>query len=242
MVKSLAAHSVGTSGQEGNVSQYRTALEDAERSIQRRAAWYRNQVVSVVAVAVAVVVSALAARSPLVLGGFLLLIPLSGAFLVADVRLFTRWRSRFLDDWSAKKTDIVAFAAAIRAHPKLPPNTVEGMLATLPSTGDLVAEQAIEAPTRRAIAASAAARQQDRADALLFKVVASGIVVPLALASVWARSWVPLTGLAALLALPIVRVWRASRRRAVCEATVRACREQPGFDEVAYTRVRAAST
>jgi hypothetical protein len=224
------------------VSSYRTAIEDTEHTILRRAKSFRNQVITVSVAAVATVGLMLALRSGTLLIAFLLLVPLCGGFFFADVKLLNRWRSGLLATWARKEIDLVAFLGAIRAHPKLPSDTLEAMLATLPSTGDLRTEQAIESATRGAIAATMSARLQDREDVLLLKVLASAIVVVSVLASVWARTSAPLAGLAGLLLLPIVHRWLAKRCSAACDAALGRHRSQPGFSEADYARILAASS
>src|SRR5262249_47754617 len=159
--------------------------------------YFRNQVVTVVAISVLVVVAALAARWAFALWGWLFLVPACGLFFHADSRLLDAWRLELLTAWVACELDFAAFREAIRANPALPKATTEGMLATLPSVGGLVAEQKVLTPTRQAIAASSFALHGAKADALLLNTIASGIIVGVVLVTLWMREWILLLGLVA---------------------------------------------
>ena len=169
-----------------------------------------------------------------------MLVPACGLFFYADSRVLNVWRSELLRPWVACELDFAALGEAIRANPALPKATAEGMLASLPSAGDLVTEQKVLTPTRRAIAAATLALHADRADALLLKAATSGLLVATAVAAIWTRAWVPLIVLLILVPLPIARVWMRRRREARCEVKIASCRAQPGFNEAEYTQIRAA--
>jgi hypothetical protein len=221
------------------VSAYRTAIDQTTDSIARRARYFRNQIVTVVAIGALVAVGALVTRSVAALSAWLVLVSVCGLFFHADSRLLNKWRRNLLAPWIARELDFAALLEAIRANPALPKPTVEGMLATLPFCGNLVAEQAILRPTRQAIAAGSVEIHRSRAQVLLLNVVASAVVVAALLASVYLRRWTPLLGLAALVPLPLGRAWisRAARRRS--EAVLATSRSQPEFSEADYRRVLA---
>jgi hypothetical protein len=220
------------------MSAYRTALDRTTATIDRRARYFRNQIVIVVTIGVLVVIAAIL-RSPSALWAFLLLVPACGLFFFSDSRALNGWRSGLLAAWITGELDFAAYREAIRANPRLPKGTVEGMLMTLPSAGSLVAEQSLPAPTRRAIAAASLALHRGRADALLLQAVASGVVVGVLLAALWMRRWTPLIGLVTLGLVPVIRALVSRWRRTQCEAEVAVCRSQPGFSEADYARVRA---
>ena len=220
------------------VSEYRAAIEQIERVVRRRAVHFRNLVVAAVLVLASVFLVALIARSSSVLLASLSLIPIGGGFLVADGRLLRTWQSAVLSAWVRRDIDLAAFRAAVRAHPSLPEATIESMLATLPATGDLVAEQRILSPTRRAIAAEALWRAQRELDGLIFKVVATGIMVVVTLTLTWSRDVWTLWGLGALLILLTARAFLDGFRRRECDAHVAACRTQEGFSAPDYEEAR----
>ncbi len=193
----------------------------------------------VVGISATVAVSAIIGRSASTLWALLLLVPACGLFFYADNKVLEEWRSELLAGWITRELDLAALCQSIRANPALPRGTAEGMLMTLPSAGDLVAEQKVLTPTRRAIATASLAIHRGKADELLLKAIASGIVVGAFLAALWMRALVPLLGLATLALLPLVRAWTSRRRWAEYDAEVASCRTQPGFSEADYARVRA---
>ncbi|HMF97678.1 MAG TPA: hypothetical protein VKE96_25440 [Vicinamibacterales bacterium] len=213
------------------MSAYRTAIDTTAAAIQHRARNFRNQIIVVVTISTIAVIAAAVTRSGSWLSTLLLLVPVCGLFLHADNRLLSRWRRHVLTPWVTRTLDFAALGQAVRANPALPKPTLEAMLATLPSAGDLVAEQAVLPPTRQAVAAVSCAIHGTAADALLINVVASAVVVAVALLALWTRDWRPAIGAGVLLLVPVVRQWAAHRQQARCEAEVSACRAQPGFSE-----------
>jgi hypothetical protein len=219
------------------VSAYRTAIDRTTAIIDRRATYFRNQIVIVVGIVAVAAVGAFA-WSAAALWAVLLLVPACGLFFYVDSRVLTEWRSGLLEPWIARELDLVAWCQAIHANPVLPKETTAAMLATLPSARDLVAEQKILTPTRRAIAATCLALHRSKSDSLLLNAIASGVVVAILLAALWTGAWVPLLGLIALGPLPLVRRWIARWRRVRCETQVAVCRTQVGFSEEEYATAR----
>lgn len=217
------------------MSAYRTAIDQTTAAVDRRARYFRNQVVIVVAIAALVIIGAFVWSAAALWAG-LLLIPACGLYFHADSRLLNRWRSDLLQPWVARELDLVAYCQAIRANPILPKETTGAMLASLPLARDLISEQKMLTPTRQAIAAASLATHRGRADALLLKTIASGILVGAVVAALWMRALVPLIGLAALAVLPVVGIGLGRWRQARCEAEVAACRTRAGFNESDYTR------
>ena len=218
---------------------YRTAITGTQDAIHRRAALFRNQAIAVVALIGLTLLYSLIAGEWRTLLAIILLIPLCGGFFIADGRTVDRWRHQLLSGWSAKAIDFEAFRQAIRALPRLPQGTLEGMLETLPTVGDLTDEQSLHSSTRQAIAAACLASHHRQADALLLRVIASGIVTAVVLGAVWIANWRVLTGAVALVLLPFAASWLRRRRQAAFESTVAACRPLPDFDQAGYERVCA---
>jgi hypothetical protein len=218
-------------------SAYRAAIEATTRVIERRARYFRNQVVAVLLLGVASLAWALAARSWLGLAALLFLIPACGAFLVADARRLDDWRSAVLASWVRREIDLAAFRDAICAHPALPKETTNAMLATLPQAGDLASEQRILTPTRRAAASASQAAHRGRVDALVLNVAVSAIATGVVAAALWTHNWTPLLGLTTLALRPLAGA-ALRRRRLTARATdVAACRRQPEFQEAEYERL-----
>lgn len=205
--------------------------------IERRATFYRNLVVTVVLIGVASLVVALAARSLAGLAGVLFLIPACGLFFHLDARLLNGWRADLLERWAGGELDLEALRPALHGHPGLPRDTLDAMLATLPSVANLAEEQRIPNPSRQAAAAAYRAMHQERSDLLLLDAVLSGIAAAALVAALWMRSWTPLPGLVVLALRPPLGAWMRRRRLAAREADVAACRRQPGFSEPNYARL-----
>ena len=221
------------------MSPYRTAIDRTARVIERRATFYRNLVVTVVLIGVASLVVALAARSLAGLAGLLFLVPACGLFFHLDARLLNGWRSDLLERWAGGELDLEALRPALHGHPGLPRDTLDAMLATLPSAANLPEEQRIPTPSRQAAAAAYRAMHQERSDLLLIDAILTGIVVAALVGALWMRSWTPLLGLVVLVLRPPLGAWMRRRRLAAREADVAACRRQPGFSEPDYERLLA---
>ena len=218
---------------------YRTAITATQDAIHRRATLFRNQAIAVVALIGLTLLYSLIAGEWRALLAIVLLVPVCGAFFIADGRTVDRWRNQLLSGWTAKEIDFEAFRQAMRALPRLPQGTLEGMLETLPTVGDLTYEQSLHSSTRQAIAAACLASHYRQADALLLRVIGSGIVTVGVMSAVWTANWRVLTGAVALVMLPFAASWLRRRRQAACESIVAACRSLPDFDQAGYERVGA---
>lgn len=221
------------------MSPYRTAIDRTARVIERRATFYRNLVVAVVLIGVASLAVALVARSLAGLAGVLFLVPACGLFFHFDARLLNGWRSDVLARWAGGELDLAALRPALHAHPGLPRDTLDAMLATLPSVANLPEEQRIPTPSRQAAAAAYRAMHQQRSDLLLTDAILSGIAVAAVVGALSMRTWTPLLGLTTFLLRPPLGVWIRRRRLAAREVDVAACRRQPGFSEPDYARLAA---
>jgi hypothetical protein len=217
------------------MSAYRNAIERTALTIEQRARYFRNEVITVVVVGLLSLAWVLAGRLLAPLLGIALLLPVCGLFLFADHRVLDVWRAELLDDWVRCDLHLFAFRKAIRANPALPKETTEGMLATLPAAGDLVTEQRMSVPTRRAVAIATIGRYRSRSDAialkaLAFSVAGGGLVVALE-----KHRWEPLLTLVSLVLLPVVGTWVRRRRIGEARRQEAEYRGQPGFSEPDYT-------
>ena len=211
------------------MSPYRVAINRTTDTIDRRARYFRNLVVAVVAVSLGSLACAALIRRPAALAGLLLLLPLCGLFFFLDAKILDAWRSPILHAWVKKEIDFYAFRDAINAVPKLPKETLGGMLATLPSPPDLAAEQRVSSSTRQGVAAVVTSVQSLQSDAVAWKTAAaamwSGAVI-LALAT---GRWEPLLGLLAPISLPVLAKPLKVRRMKALKAGTLAARAQPDF-------------
>jgi hypothetical protein len=178
-------------------------------------------------------------RSAAPLAAILLLVPVSGLFLLADRMLVNRWRSELDAAWTRRDIDLSALSGAIRAMPALPKETVEGMLAALPLLDDPSAERNVLAPTRRAVAGASEAWHRSRTHLLLIDTTLSGVAVACLLAATYQRTPAPLLGLTVLALRPLLGARIERRFVSARDAALEACRGQEGFDEADYARMVA---
>ena len=218
---------------------YRTAIESTEGTILYRASVFRAQIIIVAATTCSIVVAAAVLWAGL-LSALVLLLPLCGSFVAVDARIVHRWRQQLLAAWSRCDIDLTAYRQAVKAHPLLPPGTLNAMLATLPATGSLMTEQAIGPPTRAAAAAAALARDRRDGEWLLLKVAGSGIVAGFLVAATVGGSWFPLLGYALLPLLPAIGRWRTRRIRQEADAAVSACRRDGAFSDADFSSIDGA--
>ena len=76
------------------------------------------------------------------------------------------------------------------------------MLATLPTAGELVAEQRISSSTREATAALASTMHACQSDAMALRTAAFAIVVGLLIFAATLWTWLPLLGISTISPLP----------------------------------------
>lgn len=133
-------------------NEYRTAIAFTVDAIHARAYAARLSTVALALVFVIVVPLSIYALGWRGLVAVFWIVPLAGAFFLADSILLSRWQKRLLASWSAGRIDFFALISALRAQSMLPKDTLEGMIASLPSAPDLVVEQAQVAEIRERIA------------------------------------------------------------------------------------------
>jgi hypothetical protein len=204
------------------MSAYKTAIEQTARTIDQRAKNFRNQIVTVVVLTLAPLIWAAVSRSIHPLAGLLLLFPACGVFFLFDARLLNDWRYKLLDVWKNQQIDFAAFRDAVSAAPRLPRNTLEGMLATLPDLGSLSSEQELAAGTREATAAIIEAEYGIKSDALAVKVAGYSVAATSVILAVATGSWLTLVLMTAIVLLVPVRSRLRTMRTKRASATVRA--------------------
>src|SRR5262249_39633598 len=139
--------------------------------------------------------------SPLV--GLLLLVPACGLFFFFDAKLLESWRTKMLTAWVKKEIEVRGFCDAISAITTLPKDTLQGMLATLPSAGDLVAEQRISSSTPEAAAALTTTIHACESDAMALKAIGFAIAVGSLIIAVILWMWQPILGITVLALFPL---------------------------------------
>src|SRR5215471_15321706 len=158
------------------MSAYKVAIDQTTRAIDRRATCYRNLIVAVVLISLVSLDWAVFTWTISPLAGFFLLIPTCGGSFWFDARLVNAWRSHLFAQWVQKNIDFCAFCHAVGAIPTLPQNTLQSMLATLPSPEDIALEQRLSPSTRHAIATVVTVIHACHSDALALKVAGYAIV------------------------------------------------------------------
>ena len=166
--------------------------------------------------------------------GLLLLLPACGLFFFLVVRLLQDWRTQLLEAWIKKDIDFRAFSEAVNAVPKLPKDTLRGMLATLPSARDLTSEQKTSSSTREAVAEAVAGIHACQSDAVALRVAAAAIVSGSVIISAAIREWEPMSGSAALILLPLFGKWLRRRRVEKMKERTLAALEKPDFNSEKY--------
>jgi hypothetical protein len=212
------------------MSSYRISIDQTTQTIDRRSKYYRNLIVTVTFVGLGTISLAVIVRSWLPLVGTLLLVPLCGLYLLIDGQLLNHWRNKLMLGWEKGDIDFNAFHQALMAISTLPQNTVKSMLATLPVSGDLVAEQGVSSSTRTAIAAIVYMIHTCRSDLIVLKTAAytiAGGAVAIA-AAFW--MWQPLLGLLPLGLIGVLQKGIKTRRLKSAKATIVAVQQQPDFN------------
>jgi hypothetical protein len=221
------------------VSPYTVAINKTRSTIDSRAAHFRNLVVAVVIVSLGSFASAAITRTLPPLAAMLLLVPGCGVFLFLDAQLLGDWRTCLLAAWVRKDIDFCALRNTLNAVPRLPKETLGGMLAMLPFPPDLVAEQQLSPSTREAVAACVEGVHAIQSDAIVLKAVAASIVSGAVAIALTSRRWEPLLGGMFCLLLPRTGRWLKRRRLGALLWGTRAASVKPGFSHRKYSELVA---
>ena len=222
------------------MSAYRVAIDQTTKTIDRRARYFRNLIVTVVVLSLGSIGWSLVTWTILPFSGFLLLVPSCGFFFVFDHKVLKDWRSHLVDSWVDKRIDFGSLCSAVSDISTLPKDTVQGMLATLPSARDLVVEQGVSSTTREAVAAAVAGIHGCQSDALVLKTTATAIVSVLVAIAATRQMWEPLLGVMAVVLLPILRKWLKRRRIATLKQRTVMARTKVDFSKEKYEHLVAS--
>jgi len=213
---------------------YRIAIDLTTRTIDRRAKYFRNLIVAVVLLSLGSTGWAMFAWATSPLSGFFLLFPVCGLFFFIDGKLLNDWRFKLLESWVRGEIDFRAFHQTVGAIPSLPKNTLQGMLDTLPLSGDLLTEQEVSSSTREAIAAVVTTIHACRSDAVAVKTAAFAIAGGSLILAVMLWTWYPFFGILAVAALPWLRKWMRLWRLRRLGERILAARCKPDFNQEKY--------
>ena len=221
------------------MSTYRIAILQTITTIDTRARYFRNLAVAVVVLTLASMGWAAVTWTFSPLAGLLLLLPACGLFFFLDAKLLNDWRAQLLDGWAKKEIELRAFCDAVSAIQTLPKDTLHSMLGSLPSAGDLPAEQRISSSTREATAALTITMHACESDAMALKVTGFVIATSLLIIAVILWMWQPILVITVLALFPLLGKWLRRRRlRALGERTA-ATRAMPDFSNVTYRELVA---
>jgi hypothetical protein len=216
------------------MSAYRLAIVQTITTIDSRARYFRNLVVTVVVLTLSSIGGAAVTWTFSPLAGLLLLFPVYVVFLFFDAKLLSDWRSRLLDAWVKKEIELLAFRDAVSAITTLPKDTLQSMLATLPSADDLAAEQRISSSIREATGALTTMMHAYESYAMALRATGFTIATGSLIAAVILKMWQPILGITVLALFPFTRKWLRRRRlRALGERTA-ALRAKPDFTNATY--------
>jgi hypothetical protein len=221
------------------VPAYRIAVLQTIATINNRARYFRNLVVTVVVLTLGSIGGAAVTLTFSPLDGLLLIFPAFGVFFFLDAKLVNDWRSQLFDAWVKKEIEFRGFCDAIRAITTLPKDTLQSMLTTFPLTGDLVAEQGISSSTRENAAILTTTMHACQSDAIALKATGFAIAAGSLIVAVILWMWKPLLGITVLVMFPFMQKWLRHRRlRALGERTV-AARAKPAFSNAKYDELLA---
>jgi hypothetical protein len=219
------------------VSPYRAAIDRTTDTIDLRAKYFRNLIITVVATALLPITWAVIIRRLAPLSGPLFLLPICGLFFVLDAKLLDDWRFHLLEAWVKKDIDFLAFCEAVNAVPKLPKETLASMLATLPNVDDLAEEQRISSSTREAVAAVVTGIHACQSNIVALKAVAAATVSGSVIVAVALRMWEPLLGGLAVFFLPVLGTWLKRKSTDVVKERTLAARAKPDFSDEKYRQL-----
>jgi hypothetical protein len=216
------------------MSAYRIAILQTITTIDNRACYFRNLVVAVVVLTLAFIGWAAVTGTFSPLAGLLLLLPAYGVFFFLDAKLLNDWRAQLLDAWVRKEIEFRAFCDAVSAIPTLPKDMLHSMLTTLPSAGDLPAEQGSSSSTREAAAALTTTMHACESDAMALKATGLAISSGSLIIAVILWMWQPILGITVLALVPLLRNWLRSRRLRALGKRTAATRAKPDFSDAKY--------
>jgi hypothetical protein len=216
------------------MSAYRLAVLHTITTIDTRARYFRNFVVSVVVLTVGSLGGGAVTWTFSPLAGLLLLLPAGGLFFFLDAKLLNDWRSRLLDAWVKKDIEFRVFCEAVSAIPTLPKETLQSMLATLPSAGDLSVEQQISSTIREMTAAATTMMHACEFDAMALKATGFAIATGSLITAGILGMWQPTLGITMLALFPFMRKWLRRRRLRALGERIAALRAKPDFSNATY--------
>ncbi len=143
------------------------------RTIDLRAALFRNLVIGIVTATIIPVLWALIQLSWIPLSGLLFIVPFCVAYLCLDIRKMDQWQIQIMAAWRHGDFDLVVFSQAMSTLRTLPQGTLQGMLETLPTQVISKTGQNISDDLKAAIALTLKTINQCQ----LYRTAATGIAM-----------------------------------------------------------------
>ncbi len=132
MVNRTPKSSSFDTAQTSNIPVVKEALNATLSTIARRAKLYRNLIISVAMLSVLSILISVIIRSWLPLCGIVLVVPLTGGFLLLDSRQVRRWQANMMEMWRFRHLNLKEFEKMISGFRHVPAQSLDGMLSTLP--------------------------------------------------------------------------------------------------------------
>ena len=173
------------------MSVYKIAVEQTAQTIEHRARYFRNLVITIVFITLTSVISSFASWSFKPLIGLIIVWPACAFFVMMDCRLLNQWQINFFSKWTKQEISLSSFNHMIKAIPQLPPKTTQSMLRMLPILSDGTIENKLSIITREAIAFVFMTAHKMLFNLIAFKTIAYSIASLCVIASIVLHSWLP---------------------------------------------------
>lgn len=188
-----------------SIPEPKTGINEAVRlttqAIASRATRFRNFIIVVVVVGLVFVIWAGISLSWRPLLGPLLHVPVCGIFLYLDARRVNQWQHQILEMWTEGGLDLKMFVETVTLIRTLPPQTLHGMLNTLPTMEGILSAAGTSPDVRRVVSITLGTINRCQGDRTIFATLALALGLAAgAIALLW-WSWLPLPF---LLLVPLV--------------------------------------
>jgi hypothetical protein len=174
------------------------------------------------------------------LAALALLLPVCGIYFFLDNRLLNGWRSKLFESWVKGELDFEVLRQTVAGLTMLPKDTLQSMLATLPSAGGILVEQGVSASTREAIASLFMNINACRSDLIAIKVAGYTVAAGALIAAIVFWKWQPILGLAVIALVPITRNLLCHLRLRSARKKILTIKQHPDFNTEKYEEIVAA--
>jgi hypothetical protein len=219
------------------VSNYRELIDLTSDILAARTRNYRRLVISFGTIGLITLCTIVITMSPRPATGLLFLLPAYGLFLFFDNRSLNVWRARILDAWRTKEVDLSALREALKTNKAFPPQTLKGMIETLPQLDDLATEQSVSVATRNALAVLVFARDDDLENKLLCQAGSHCLITFTLASAVVLEHWLLLSVIILVPGIRMLCRWRDSRNLSTAMQKMVRYRETRGFAPDIYESV-----